>query len=147
MKFFNRFTVAAPLNEVVTFHRRPASMAEITPPPLLVQMTTTPSAPLDGSKMAFTLWLGPLPVRWVARLEQITPISFVDRQINGPFARWVHLHTFLPVDSQRTEVVDQVEVELQSHWLWGPVGLAMWLGLPALFAYRAWRTQRLVGEH
>jgi hypothetical protein len=27
---------------------------------------------------------------------------------------------------------------------WGVIGLAMWLGLPFLFAFRAWKTRRLL---
>ncbi len=119
-------------------------MAEITPPPLIVQMESAPSVLSEGSLIAFRLWLGPLPVAWRARIEQVTPISFVDRQVSGPFARWEHLHTFLPLDGHTTQVVDRVEADLSPHWFWHVFGLAMWLGLPVLFAYRAWRTQRLV---
>ena len=43
-----------------------------------------------------------------------------------------------------TEVLDEVEASLKPHGLWGLVGLAKWLGLPLLFAYRGWRTQRLL---
>ena len=144
MRFHYSFTVAAPLAAVVAFHRRPASMAEITPPPLIVQMESAPSVLSEGSLIAFRLWLGPLPVAWRARIEQVTPISFVDRQVSGPFARWEHLHTFLPLDGHTTQVVDRVEADLSPHWFWHVFGLAMWLGLPVLFAYRAWRTPRLV---
>ena len=147
MHFQHTFIVAAPLAEVVAFHRHPDSMSEITPPPMVIRMQSIPSSLYEGSVIAFTLWLGPLPVAWRARIEQITPISFVDRQVSGPFGRWVHLHTFLSVDRTRTQVVDRVEADLQRHWFWRLIGLAMWSGLPMLFAYRAWRTQRLVAQH
>jgi hypothetical protein len=38
----------------------------------------------------------------------------------------------------------QLEVPLKAHPLWGAVGLAMWVGLPLLFACRAWKTRRLL---
>ncbi|MEZ4832558.1 MAG: hypothetical protein R2873_11265 [Caldilineaceae bacterium] len=91
------------------------------------------------------MWMGPLPVRWVAQFEDVAEDSFVDRQVRGPFAQWVHRHTFVAVDEQITEVQDEVTVQLHedSRW-WQLVGFGMWMGLPVLFAYRAWRTRRLL---
>lgn len=67
------------------------------------------------------MWLGPLPVRWVAQIEQVTPTSFVDRQLRGPFASWEHLHTFQPVDAHTTIVLDRVTATLHPHWFWKTV--------------------------
>jgi ligand-binding SRPBCC domain-containing protein len=96
----------------------------------------------EGDELRFTLWLGPLPLRWAARIESISPTGFIDRQVQGPFRLWVHRHTFLPLDDSTTEVRDEVTVELKRHLLWGLVGLSMWLSLPLLFAYRGWKTRR-----
>ena len=47
-----------------------------------------------------------------------------------------------------TAVVDQVTAQLSDKWFWKAVGANMWIGLPILFAYRGWRTQRLLeGKH
>jgi hypothetical protein len=43
-----------------------------------------------------------------------------------------------------TEVVDEVEAGARKHILWGPVGLAMWIAVPLLFASRGWRTRHLL---
>ena len=48
----------------------------------------------DGNEMAFTLWLGPLPVRWNARVENFSPTGFDDIQTGGPFETWKHAHRF-----------------------------------------------------
>jgi ligand-binding SRPBCC domain-containing protein len=98
----------------------------------------------NGDEMDFTMWLGPLPVRWVARVEAVSPSGFLDRQMRGPFAAWVHRHRFVAVDKTTTEVIDEIEAQLKPHLLWGAVGLAMWLGLPLLFGFRAWKTRRLL---
>lgn len=144
MNYLHRFRVHAPLDAVVAFHQAAASMAAITPPPIVVQMHQAPAHLQEGDDMAFTLWLGPLPIHWQARIEQITPLSFVDRQLAGPFGEWVHLHTFIPVDTQTTEVIDDVRATIKQHGLWRLVGLGMWLNLPLLFAYRAWQTRRIL---
>ena len=148
MRFKHSFEVAAPQAEVAAFHRGSASMGAITPPPVIVRVHHAPPQLAEGDTMDFTLWLGPLPIRWVARIEQVTPVSFVDRQVRGPFKSWRHLHTYVAVDerpgSERTQVIDQVEAELSPHWGWKLVGLGMWLNLPVLFAYRGWKTRRLL---
>lgn len=144
------FTVAAPLARVAAFHQDAGSMAAITPPPILVQMRRTPPQLENGAEMEFTLWLGPLPVPWLARIENViapgagSEAGFVDRQLRGPFARWTHRHTFVPVDAGTTLVLDEVAAEIRRHPWWGPIGLGIWLGLPGLFAFRAWKTRRLL---
>lgn len=144
MKFQHRFRVDAPLDDVAEFHRRADSMAAITPPLMPVQLDPAPERMDSGDQMAFTMWLGPLPVRWRAYISQMSPAGFSDHQLEGPFRYWVHHHRFVPLDQYSTEVVDKVEAGLKWHGLWGLVGLAMWLGLPLLFAYRGWKTRRLL---
>jgi ligand-binding SRPBCC domain-containing protein len=119
-------------------------MGAITPPPVIVRVHSAPARLSEGDEMDFSMWLGPLPIRWVARIEQTTPVSFVDRQLSGPFASWKHLHTYVAQNPQKTLVVDQVEAELSGNWWWKLAGMAMWLNLPILFAYRGWKTRRLL---
>lgn len=144
MPYQHSFTVHAPLDAVRRFHSQSASMGAITPPPVIVRVHAAPAILGEGDEMEFTLWLGPLPLRWRARIEQVTPISFVDRMVAGPFAAWVHRHSFVPVDASTTRVVDDVEVKPLRHWFWGPVGWGMKLSLPMLFAFRGWKTRRLL---
>jgi ligand-binding SRPBCC domain-containing protein len=131
---------------VADFHTDAASMGAITPPPVIVQMHSAPPRLAEGDVMDFTLWAGPLPIRWQARIEQVTPVSFVDRQLRGPFAAWRHLHTYVATGPDQTLVLDQVEAELSGHWGWKLAGLGMWLSLPLLFAYRGWKTRRLLRQ-
>lgn len=146
MRYQHRFVVDAPLDDVASFHSQSASMGAITPPPIIVRVHSAPAVLDDGDEMDFTMWLGPLPIRWLARIEQKSGASFVDRQVSGPFAQWEHLHTFVPLDAGRTAVVDQVTARLSDNWFWKFVGINMWLGLPILFAFRGWKTRRLLGR-
>jgi len=140
----HRFQVDAPLAAVANFHALSTSMAAITPPPVVVRVQRAPAYLQEGDEMEFTLWLGPLPLRWLARIEDVSPTGFTDRQLHGPFAGWVHQHTFLPVDERTTVVADEIRLSIRRHFWWGLVGLGMWLSLPLLFAYRAWKTRQLV---
>ncbi|HEX6305091.1 MAG TPA: hypothetical protein VFZ76_12935 [Anaerolineales bacterium] len=119
-------------------------MAAITPPPIRVKIMEAPDNPSDGDKMAFSLMFGPIAVPWVARFEDISTAGFTDRQIKGPFREWVHQHKFVAIGDGLTEVVDQVEVKLKRHLIWGSLGFLMWSGMPFLFAYRGWKTRQLL---
>lgn len=147
MKYNHRFQVRVPLSAVVEFHSHSASMAAITPPPIIVRIDEAPDVLQDGDEMAFTLWLGPLPLRWRARIEQVGPTGFVDRLLTGPYKSWVHRHAYSVVGPTATEVLDMVSVELSEQPFWRLIGLGMWLGMPLLFSYRGWRTRRLLETH
>jgi ligand-binding SRPBCC domain-containing protein len=74
----------------------------------------------------------------------VSESGFTDRQLRGPFAEWVHRHSFAQVDEHTTDVIDQVSLRLKPHLVWGAIGLGFRLGMPVLFAYRAWKTRRLL---
>jgi ligand-binding SRPBCC domain-containing protein len=94
--------------------------------------------------MDFTLWLLFVPVHWTARIEQVTSTGFTDVQLSGPFETWRHRHTFVPVDECNTEVQDTVEATLSTTPFKRLVSWGMWVSLPLLFAYRAWKTTQLL---
>lgn len=144
MNFQHRFQVDAPLAAVADFHRQSASMGAITPPPVIVRIQRAPAILNSEDEMAFTMWMGPVPIRWLARIEEVTPTGFVDRQLRGPFRQWVHRHTFRSVSPTVTEVIDEITITLSDTWYWKLVGWGMYQSLPLLFAYRAWQTKRLV---
>ncbi len=129
MNYQHRFRVQAPLEAVAEFHSHPAAMAAITPPPIFVQVHQAPPAVADGQAMDFTMWLGPLPLRWQASFEDVTATGFVDRMVQGPLAAWSHRHSFVPVGDAQTDVVDELAVQVRRHPVWGPIGLGMSLNL------------------
>lgn len=136
-QYKHRFTVNAPLTVVAEFHRDSRALRLLTPPPVWVQFhSVEPLA--EGSVADFTMWLGPLPVRWTAVHTQVTPHGFSDTQKRGPFRAWQHRHSFRELGDGRTEVMDEVEAEPGNL-----ISRFMWLNLPILFAYRGWQTRRV----
>jgi uncharacterized protein (TIGR01777 family) len=143
-RYKHRFQVQASLEEVSDFHSRSSSLTEITPPPSKVIVHQAPPRLDEGDQMDFTVKLGPVPIRWLARIENVKPTGFIDRQLSGPFQRWVHQHTFEPINETTTTVIDEIEFSFHSHPWRKIVGLNMILSLPALFAYRGWKTRSLL---
>ena len=144
MKYRHSFRVQARQASVARFHTQASSLGAITPPMMPTSLHYAPEQMADGDEMAFTVWLGPVPVRWVARVEDVTISGFADQQVAGPFDAWTHRHTFVQENEGATSVVDEIEAKLRRHLVWGPVGLTMWLGLPLLFVYRGWKTRQIL---
>ena len=141
-EFHNEFMVRADVATVRRFHGSPLVLRQLTPPVLGMQLHEMgPMA--EGMVARFTLWFGPLPVRWTARHEDVGPTGFVDVQEAGPMAHWRHTHRFEPVGPERTRVIDHIAYAhpplpraLMTYALFNPAGLR------TLFTYRALVTQR-----
>lgn len=144
MNYRHRFLVSASLSRVSDFHSQAASMPAITPPPLSVRLHHAPDLLREGDEMDFSLGVGPIAIRWVAHIEDLSPNGFTDRLVRGPFKMWVHRHSYNALDGQTTEVVDEITLRLRPQLGWWLVGMGMWIGLPILFAFRAWKTRRLL---
>ena len=131
------FTVAAPLDAVRDFHRDTRALARLTPPPVFVRLhRVEPLA--EGSVSEFTLWVGPVPLRWTAVHRGVSDRGFTDVQASGPAARWEHTHTFVPLAAGRTEIREHIEYEHKP----GAAGLLTRVlfarpNLRAMFFYRS----------
>jgi ligand-binding SRPBCC domain-containing protein len=142
MRFRHAFHVDAPVEAVRQLYSGPAGLRAITPPIVPMTRVRSPEVLGEGSRMSFTLWLGPVPVRWVARIRDVDALGFTDVQESGPFAHWHHRHEFLAQADGSTLVTDRVTARLARDPLQALVGWKMFVGLPLLFAYRTWATRR-----
>lgn len=142
-QFRSSFVVDAPLANVAAFHSDTSALKRLTPPPIFVQLHAT--EPLtEGASAEFTMWFGPLPLRWKAVHSNVDPLhGFTDTQVRGPLAMWEHQHRFTALDSERTRVSDKVLYSYGTGWrgwlnrlLFNPIALRL------LFAYRRWITRR-----
>lgn len=111
------FTVNAPLTAVSDFHHDTSVLKKLTPPPIFAQIHQFD--PLgDGAVAKFTLWFGPIPVRWKAVHSNVSGNGFTDTQVKGPLKRWQHTHTFTAVDAHTTHIHEQIEYEHRDSGPW-----------------------------
>lgn len=130
------FTVNAPLSAVSSFHQDTRILKKLMPPPLFVQLHRFD--PLGENSVAeFTIWFGPIPVRWTAIHNQVSKNGFTDTQLQGPLKLWQHTHQFTAVSYTTTQVSEHIQYEHPPGWrglitrlLFGKPGL--WV----LFTYR-----------
>ena len=88
-----------------------------------------------------------MPVSWRTRIEAWEPgVRFVDRQLEGPFAHWEHLHAFAAVDGG-TLIADRVDYRMPLGPL-GAVAHAVLTGrdLDRIFDFRREAVSRLLGS-
>ena len=142
-QFIKSSVIDTTLEAILGFHNDRRALARLSPPPIVMQLHRDDRQSLTQGEIEFTLWFGPLPIRWVARHEAgPAPCSFADVQVKGPLAYWRHEHIFTEV-SGGVELTDRITLAHRP----GPVGLLTRFafdGLPlrVLFAYRHWRTRR-----
>ena len=126
----------------------PASQSPlVNPPPIAIQIVRDARVSLTQGEIEFRLWLGPVPVRWLARHEPgPTASSFVDRMLKGPMAIWEHQHSFRAVASG-VELTDRIALAHAAGWK-GLLTRLFFDGIPLrmLFVYRHWRTRRALRE-
>jgi ligand-binding SRPBCC domain-containing protein len=68
---------------------------------------------------------------------------FVDEQISGPFARWIHRHEFEDLGDGRTRLTDWIEYEMRGGRLvTACLGWIIDIGLNRMFEHRHRVTRR-----
>lgn len=143
----SRQWVPAPREECFAFFSDAANLEALTPPFLKFRiLTPLPIEMRAGALIEYRLSLLGVPMPWLTRIEDWRPgQGFTDVQLRGPYARWVHRHTFSPAD-EGTWVRDEVEYALPLAPLSGPVqALFVRPRLREIFAYRQQAIARLLG--
>ena len=134
------FTVDAPFEAVSDFHSDASALKKLTPTYAQIHSMD----PLgEGSVTKFTVWAGPIPVRWTAEHSNISEHGFTDTQTEGPMQRWVHTHRYHPIDDGTTKVTEHIEYEFGTSLKDRAICYLMFnpAALRGLFTYRKFRTR------
>lgn len=132
------------LEQVEAFHSDSAALRKLTPPPIFVHVRADRRISLTEGDLEFTLWFGPLPLRWHARHEPLAGSGFAEWQVDGPMAYWRHEHAFEEV-ADGVVLSDRVTLAHKSG-MRGLLTRLIFDGIPLriLFFYRHWRTRLAV---
>lgn len=104
--------LAVPSEVAFQWHTRPGALERLTPPWEQVRVLESAGG-IEGGRVTLEVALGPFRTRWVAQhRDAVSGRQFVDEQVEGPFARWIHTHLFEPLPGDRCRYTDRIEYEL-----------------------------------
>ena len=105
--------VAAPREAVFDFFCHATNLEKITPPQLGFRIDTPmPIEMGEGTLIDYTIRWHFVSMLWRTRIAAWNPPhSFVDEQLRGPYARWLHTHSF-DAEGDQTIIRDEVEYVL-----------------------------------
>ncbi len=138
--FSQRTAIPASAEELYAWHARPAVIPRLQPPWERIEFGPRDGTfGTDGMRVRFRAQaLGPFKKSWTVELFDFEPgRGFKYRQLQGPFAEWVHTHRFIP-DGERSSFLEN---EVSYRLPLGPLGYAFGSGavedrLRAMFRYR-----------
>jgi ligand-binding SRPBCC domain-containing protein len=132
--FIKSSILHAPVERVFAFHEREDALQLLTPafPPARLISRTGGIQP--GARVELQVGL----TRWIAlHGEYRRNRLFVDEQISGPFAKWVHRHEFESIDATHSRLTDRIEYELPGGaWVTAGLSWAVNIGLNRMFNHR-----------
>lgn len=139
--------VSVPVDEAFAFFADVSSLEAITPPWLRFRiLTPQPIVLCEGALIDYRLALHGASLRWRTRIERWEPGQcFVDTQIDGPFARWEHTHTF-EWQPGGTLIRDHVDYRMPLRAVgWLAHRLVIGRDLERIFDYRRDAIARMLG--
>jgi uncharacterized protein (TIGR01777 family) len=108
-----RTRLPVPAEEAFAWHERPGAFERLVPPWERVEVLERSGGLADGARTVAQIHAGPIAFRWVAQhRDYVAGRQFADVQLEGPFARWTHLHRIEPETETASTAYDRIEYAL-----------------------------------
>ncbi len=103
-------SVVVPCDFAFAWILRPGALKRLVPPWVKTDFLFDPPIPCNQTQVGLKIYLGPFFFKWILEHENFKlNQEFSDKQIKGPFKRYLHIHRFTPIDSQSCILSDEIE--------------------------------------
>lgn len=123
--------------QLFRWHRRPGAFERLAPPFAPPELVERMGSIRDGDRTVLRVPAGPFKRRWVAEhRDYVEGQRFRDVQLQGPFAKWEHTHSFEDAGEGallRDSIRYRLPLAPLSHWVAGGFVAKQ---LKATFAFR-----------
>lgn len=117
--FEKQSPIPVPVEELFQWHDRGMAFERLAPPWEKVRVLERSGGIRDGGKAVIEVRQGPFPLKWTAvHRDYVKGKQFVDEQVSGPFAQWVHTHLTFPDGPNTSFLKDHIEYQPP----FGPLG-------------------------
>ncbi|MCP4693079.1 MAG: TIGR01777 family protein, partial [Desulfobacterales bacterium] len=113
--FIKKSWFNAPVEEVFQWHARPGALERLSPPWDPLEVLYKDGGIGKGARVVMKIKAAPLPlkIKWIAEhTDYFENRMFRDRQVKGPFARWIHTHRLEPDGPRACRLEDHIEYAL-----------------------------------
>ncbi|MDF1811139.1 MAG: TIGR01777 family oxidoreductase [Verrucomicrobiales bacterium] len=112
-QFRKQTTIHVPAKELADWHLSKGAFRRLSPPWEKIRVGLEPEEITEGSRAEISMKAGPVWTNWIAEHRDVVPgKGFSDIQIDGPFAKWKHVHTFSEKDEQSCELIDEISYRM-----------------------------------
>jgi ligand-binding SRPBCC domain-containing protein len=138
-----------PARQLFAFHTDVTNLPRISPPLPRFRLLTQPKPVQAGDVQVIRMSVGPVVATLRARAVRVVDGKLIeDVQQRGPFRAWRHQHRIREIAPGRCELTDAVAFRFFPTRLGHALDRLLVPGLMATFAWRHWRTRRLLyGRH
>jgi len=142
-----RQRIAVDRDRLFPFFADAANLGRLTPKEMHFEiLTPAPIVMRVGTLIDYQIRTWGVPMQWRTEItEWNPPLEFVDVQLRGPYAEWVHRHRFIALGNRATLMEDHVRFRLPLGPLGAVAGPVVRRQLRRIFAHRRAMVATLFG--
>ena len=147
MQYSRKTLLASSVQSVFDWHLSPEAILNLTPPWQPMEVLEY-SELAENSLAVFRTRILGIPFYWEAEHFDVQlNKQFCDRQVKGPFRKWIHRHLFLAKGNETCLMIDEIDFTLtRARWINRILGNVIYRKIDALFEFRHQVLQQQFGK-